>query len=54
MRFGHVRTIRNTSTLSTNVKSGSTDSDPKFNGGRRILSLETLWNMSAVQYMDEK
>lgn len=48
MRFGYVRIIRNIFIFFINVKSGFIDSDFKFNGGRRILSLETFWNMLVV------
>lgn len=57
MRSGHVRTVQNASTLYTNVNRGSRDNvcDPKFNGGRTIISPDTLWSTSVVWYhMDEQ
>lgn len=57
MRSGHVRTVQNASTLYTNVNRGSRDNvcDPKFNGGRTIIRLDTLWSTSVVWYhMDEQ
>lgn len=50
MRSGHVRAVPNASTLYTNANSGSRDRvcDPRVNGGRMIISVDTFWSTSAV------
>lgn len=57
MRSGHVRTVQNTSTLYTNVSSGSVDNvgDPTSDGGRMtVKSRYALEHISCKISSDEK